>query len=713
MSIVIMFLNAELNLLFVSVYSLALGRAMSRGRKRKTDKGTFSEDSMKQAVEAVLKGDINGRKVSLREAALQYHVKYQTLFRYVKKSRENPNVPIRMTPNYQCRLVFSQEQETSLKAYMITCSKMCYGKSTKDFRELAYEMAKINKIKTPDSWEDKKRAGIDWMQGFLKRHPQISIRQPEGCSISRATSFNRHNVSIFFENLAEIYRRSDKFADGCRIFNLDETATTTVQKPKKVLAPRGQKQVSQCTSGERGTLVTTCCIISASGNSLPPVMVFPRKHFKTHMINGAPIGTLGLVSTTGWMTSELFPSVMRHFISHSNSSKDNPSVLIYDNHESHLTIATLNLAKNSGVTIVTLPPHCSNKLQPLDVSVFYSFKSHYNAAADSWLLHHPGTPLSIYEVASCVGVAHQRAMTPANIISGFKKTGIYPFDRDVFSDDDFLVSYVTDRDFPAEAREVMETEPIVTTSKEKEFRTPPKEIPQTEGELNSLDVEGSPTENVAPTPSPGTCAVPSNPFISPEQHKGFPKAGARKFKKPRTKGRSCIATDTPEKSLFEAKETEKQRKISLKKSSLSRKKKPIISDLSSSEDEVAASSPTEEDSDEDIEWPPALDPSGFEELDREPILGDFVLVLFETKIAVFYIGQVAKEKDLENDIEINFLRKSLKDERHFVFPVVPDVASVSLDDIKMILPTPTCLGKTKRLQSSFKFELDFTSLNIR
>ncbi|KAJ8927370.1 hypothetical protein NQ314_020145 [Rhamnusium bicolor] len=59
----------------------------------------------------------------------------------------------------------------------------------------------------------------------------------------------------------------DVFKDGSRIYNLDETPTTTVQKTCKVVAVRGTKQVSKATSGERGTLVTTCCIISASENS--------------------------------------------------------------------------------------------------------------------------------------------------------------------------------------------------------------------------------------------------------------------------------------------------------------------------------------------------------------------------------------------------------------------------------------------------------------
>lgn len=69
-------------------------------------------------------------------------------------------------------------------------------------------------------------------------------------------------------------KRNSAFADGTRIFNLDDTSTKTVQKPQKVIAPKGRKNIGKVTSGERGTLVTTCCIISASGIALPPVMVF-------------------------------------------------------------------------------------------------------------------------------------------------------------------------------------------------------------------------------------------------------------------------------------------------------------------------------------------------------------------------------------------------------------------------------------------------------
>lgn len=89
------------------------------------------------------------------------------------------------------------------------------------------------------------------------------------------------------------------------IFNLDETGITTTQKPPKVIASKGLKQVNQCTSADRGVLVTTCCFISASGNTIPPAMVFPRRHFSTHLVE-----------------------VIKHFIKCTKLSKENPTLLI-------------------------------------------------------------------------------------------------------------------------------------------------------------------------------------------------------------------------------------------------------------------------------------------------------------------------------------------------------------------------------------------------
>ncbi|KAK9736735.1 hypothetical protein QE152_g11291 [Popillia japonica] len=106
---------------------------------------------------------------------------------------------------------------------------MYYGQSTLDIRSLAYQMAKINNINYPNTYDTNEH-------GFLKRSPDLSIREAEGCNLSRIASFNYHNVTKFYENLEVALKRfPGQYADGSRVFYLDETATTTVQKPKKIV----------------------------------------------------------------------------------------------------------------------------------------------------------------------------------------------------------------------------------------------------------------------------------------------------------------------------------------------------------------------------------------------------------------------------------------------------------------------------------------------
>lgn len=95
-------------------------------------------------------------------------------------------------------------------------------------------------------------AGEDWLSSFLKRNINLLIRKRKATNLARATSFNRTNVALFFNNLKEILDRLLLLFHD--IWNMDETGITTVQTPDKVIARRGVKQIRRMTSGERGTL---------------------------------------------------------------------------------------------------------------------------------------------------------------------------------------------------------------------------------------------------------------------------------------------------------------------------------------------------------------------------------------------------------------------------------------------------------------------------
>jgi len=56
---------------------------------------------------------------------------------------------------------------------------MYFGLTSDVVRKLAYEFALQNSKDMPMNWHEKSKAGIDWFQGFTKRHREISLRQPE------------------------------------------------------------------------------------------------------------------------------------------------------------------------------------------------------------------------------------------------------------------------------------------------------------------------------------------------------------------------------------------------------------------------------------------------------------------------------------------------------------------------------------------------------
>ena len=200
--------------------------------------------------------------------------------------------------------------------------------------------------------------------------------------------------------------------------------------------------------------MTVCVIVSASGQTLSPAFVFPRKNFKEFMMHGSPEGSLGLVDSSGWMTAANFVKVMTHFITNVRPSKDHQVVLIMDNHQNHLSYEALSLAKENFIHIITLPLHTSNKTQPLDRTVFGPMKTHYNQLADSWTMRHVGKLITIYQIAELAGTALTKAATPENVISGFRVSGVWPFDRDIFSNVDYLPSDITDRPAPEDNRAV-------------------------------------------------------------------------------------------------------------------------------------------------------------------------------------------------------------------------------------------------------------------
>jgi len=68
------------------------------------------------------------------------------------------------------------------------------------------------------------------------------------------------------------------------------------------------------------------------------------------------------------MQMEMFVRWLHHFLKHSGASLNNEALLILDGHATHTrNLEVIDMARAHGVTMLCLPPHCSHKMQPLDV----------------------------------------------------------------------------------------------------------------------------------------------------------------------------------------------------------------------------------------------------------------------------------------------------------------------------------------------------------
>lgn len=115
------------------------------------------------------------------------------------------------------------------------------------------------------------------------------------------------------------------------------------------------------------------------------------------------------------------------FISHV-AATPKPILLIYDGHGSHLTYKTVSKAMESQVIILCLPPNCSHALQPLDVGVFKNLKCEWRKILKDWFRESRLEAIDKSVFPTLLNSLWGK-MSSADIINGFRGSGIFPVDK--------------------------------------------------------------------------------------------------------------------------------------------------------------------------------------------------------------------------------------------------------------------------------------------
>ncbi|KAB0804493.1 hypothetical protein PPYR_01463 [Photinus pyralis] len=308
-----------------------------------------------------------------------------------------------------------------------------------DLRRIAYEYAAQIGIKHRFNNETKK-AGYDWLNAFLRRNPDISVRKSEGVSIARSQAMNRQEVEAYFELLRTTLEEHNLFDKPGHIYNMDESGLQLNSRPGHVLAAKGSKAVSTVTSTERGETITVIGCCNAEGTVLPPACIMKGKNKKPEFTdNMAPGSILYMSQKSAYINSTIFLEWLRdHFLPRKPAGK---VLLILDGHGSHSTsIEMLNFCDSNDIILLCLPSHTTHYLQPLDRAVFKSLKGNFYNACRLWLKNHPGRRITRQQFGQLLQESWGKSASNENAVSGFRACGIFPFNPQAIPDFAFAIA---------------------------------------------------------------------------------------------------------------------------------------------------------------------------------------------------------------------------------------------------------------------------------
>ncbi|KAH3708958.1 hypothetical protein DPMN_068417 [Dreissena polymorpha] len=273
-----------------------------------------------------------------------------------------------------------------------------------------------------------------WLYGFLGRwRERLSTLKPSALDSNRAKNTTPEAVQTYFHNLKNTIDTLHLENRPDLIFNMDETGISPEHRPPNIIAPSNEKPHSVTSPRSATTTLIACA--NAAGSNIPPYFVFKGKRFNEDLMQGASAGAGYAMSDSGWSTTTVFQDYLKiHFLKHVKRDHENqPVLLILDGHTTHTSSELIQWALTNNIHIFVLPAHTSHVLQPLDVAVFGPFKRFYYSECSAYMKTNMGKIVTKYDIAAIACQAYLKAMSPWNIVSAFKKTGIYPLDKTAIS----------------------------------------------------------------------------------------------------------------------------------------------------------------------------------------------------------------------------------------------------------------------------------------
>jgi hypothetical protein len=213
-----------------------------------------------------------------------------------------------------------------------------------------------------------------------------------------------------------------------RRYNCDETGITIEQhKHTKILGLKGKRQVSSLQSAERGSLVT----VVTNWTLKFSITCISKEIYQTRTDEWHTIWIEPRLPSIGVHTKRDNFQWFIHSIQH---TKPGRALFTHKEPGGH------NLARENLANIICLPHYSSHKMQPLDKAFMGPLKAFYCQEIEQWFRSHPGRVVAVYQFGDLFGNAYKQAETGEIPANGFRATGLFTYDKNIFRPYNFPTS---------------------------------------------------------------------------------------------------------------------------------------------------------------------------------------------------------------------------------------------------------------------------------
>lgn len=320
-------------------------------------------------------------------------------------------------------------EEKALVPFVLRYAYFGYPLPVKALRFLAaiIKSRRNSNSNTLSSDDQVKPPGPKWPQGFYKRHPEVKARRVKPLDWAR----HDHNIHGKIVHWFDIMEKEMRNVRPENIYNMDETGVqlANLRALKVLLGRDALKKIRG--AGVNRELITVIECIRADGGSLSPYVIWPaashRSNWTLHPTPGwhfdhTKTGYTNATINLQWLQRVFEPQTAPR-------AQGQPRILITDGFATHETADVLEFCLAHNIIPCRLPSHTSHKTQPCDVGPFGPLKATYREAAEEAMrLGLPSVGKSYFTL--WYDKARQRAFTPRNILAGWARAGLRPFDRD-------------------------------------------------------------------------------------------------------------------------------------------------------------------------------------------------------------------------------------------------------------------------------------------